>query len=169
MAPARRQQGQDDYPTALSARVGFLLARAHAIAREAADEALAEVGLTMKAYGALATLVSDGPVSQQRLSQRIGMDPATMVDVIDGLEKDGYIRRRRNPDDRREYALQTTAEGRELYKRALRGIIGAEKRTVRSLDAGESKVLLELLRRLTVPEPSTESHAPSRDDSDQRT
>ena len=77
MAPNQRQQGQEGYPAALSARVGFLLARAHATARQAADEALAEVGLTMKAYAALATLVSDGPVSQQRLSQRIGMDPAT--------------------------------------------------------------------------------------------
>ena len=160
MAPNQRQQGQEGYPAALSARVGFLLARAHATARQAADEALAEVGLTMKAYAALATLVSDGPVSQQRLSQRIGMDPATMVDVIDDLEMNGYIQRHRNPDDRREYALQTTREGRELYKRALRAIIGAEKRTVASLDAGEVKVLLQLLRRLTVAEAPAGSHAP---------
>jgi DNA-binding MarR family transcriptional regulator len=115
--------------------------------------------MTMKAYAALATLVSEGPMFQLRLSQRIGMDPATMVDVIDGLEKDGHILRRRNPDDRREYALQTTAEGHALYSRALRAIIGAEKRTVRNLDADEAKVLLELLRRLM--DASAESHAPS--------
>ena len=77
-----RQRMTTGYPTALGARIGFLLSRAHLIARERADIALAELGLSMKGFAALATLVSDGPVSQQRLSARIRMDPATMVDVI---------------------------------------------------------------------------------------
>src|SRR5439155_803918 len=93
-----RAEDGDGYPRLLSARIGFLLARAHLIAREKADRALEDVGLTMKAYAALATLVSDGPVSQQKLSRRIRMDPATMVDVIDTLEGSGHIIRRRNPE-----------------------------------------------------------------------
>ena len=117
----------DDYPKALAARIGFLLARAHLVAREKADHALAEVGLSMKGFAALATLVSDGAISQQRLSRRIRMDPATMVDVIDSLERAGHIVRRRNPKDRREYALQTTAKGRALLARAQRAIVGAER------------------------------------------
>src|SRR5437588_2919653 len=118
---------EDGYPKALAARIGFLLARAHLIAREKADAALAGVGLSMKGYAALATLVSDGPSSQQRLSRRIRMDPSTMVDVIDALEESGYLVRRRNPMDRREYALETTPKGRALYSRALRAITRAEK------------------------------------------
>ena len=99
MAESRRQPKEapeGEYPSALSARIGFLLARAHVMAREEADRALAEVGLSMKGYAALATLVSDGPTSQHRLSQRIRMDPATMVDVIDSLERSGHIVRHRN-------------------------------------------------------------------------
>ena len=92
----------DGYPSVLAARVGFLLARAHLVAREKADRALDDIGISMKGFAALATLVSDGPMSQQRLSQRIRMDPATMVDVIDSLEQSGHIVRRRNPRDRRE-------------------------------------------------------------------
>src|SRR2546423_12032316 len=42
------------YPKALGARVGFLLARAHLIAREKADRALATAGLNMKGFAALA-------------------------------------------------------------------------------------------------------------------
>ena len=111
-----------DYPEDLAIRIGFLLARAHLIAREEADRALAEVGLTAKGYAALATVVSDAPISQQRLSRRLRMDPATMVDVIDELERSGYMQRRRNPDDRREYALVTTARGRALFSRAKRAL-----------------------------------------------
>src|SRR5437660_12909679 len=96
------------YPSALAGRVGFLLARAHLVVREKADAAIGKLGLTAKAYSALATLVSEGAISQQALSRRIRVDPATMVDVIDSLERSGYILRKRNPRDRREYALQTT-------------------------------------------------------------
>jgi len=156
-SPKARQNRprEGDYPRALAARVGFLLAQAHRVAREEADQALAEVGLTMKGYAALATLVSEAPISQQRLSQRIRMDPATMVDVIDSLEGDGYIVRRRNPHDRREYALQTTPEGRSLYSRALRAITQAEKHTVRRLDPDEANLLQELLARVAARDDET--------------
>lgn len=149
MPVARKaEDGSAGYPSALESRIGFLLSRAHLIAREKADRALDQVGLTMKGFAALATLVSDGPVSQQRLSQRIRMDPATMVDVIDSLEQSGHIVRRRNPTDRREYALQTTAKGRALHLRAERALAAVEKETVRGLDARETKTLVELLARI---------------------
>src|SRR5438309_5012544 len=141
----------DGYPSVLAARVGFLLARAHLVARENADRALDDIGISMKGFAALATLVSDGPMSQQRLSQRIRMDPATMVDVIDSLEQSGHIVRRRNPRDRREYALQTTAKGRALLTRAQRAIVVAERETVRGLGRDEEQVLLELLGRIADP------------------
>ena len=145
---------EDGYPKALAARIGFLLARAHLIAREKADAALAGVGLSMKGFAALATLVGDGPISQQRLSKRIRMDPATMVDVIDALERSGHIVRRRNPRDRREYALQPTAKGRALLVRAQRAIVTAEKDTVHGLNPREASVLMELLGRIAAPDKS---------------
>ena len=137
-----------EYPKALDARIGFLLARAHLIARAEADQALSGVGLTMKGYAALATLVSDGPMSQQKLSRRIRMDPATMVDVIDALEQSGHIVRRRNPADRREYALLTTAKGRSLFARADKALEVAERDTVRDLGAGDIRTLRDLLGRI---------------------
>jgi DNA-binding MarR family transcriptional regulator len=144
----RTANERSDYPKELADRIGFLLARAHLIARADADRALDEVGLTMKGYAALATLVSDGPISQRKLSQRIRMDPATMVDVIDSLEQSGRIQRRRNPEDRREYALVTTPKGRALFSRAQRAINAAERKTVRDLDADQTSALMELLGRI---------------------
>jgi DNA-binding MarR family transcriptional regulator len=144
----------DGYPRALSARVGFLLAQAHMAARARADRALDDVGLTMKGFAALATLISDGPISQRRLSRRIRMDPATMVDVIDSLEESGHIERRRNPADRREYALQPTAKGRALFARADKAIVEAEKQTARRLSSAETRTLMDLLERMAADEPA---------------
>ncbi|HEX6349346.1 MAG TPA: MarR family transcriptional regulator [Candidatus Dormibacteraeota bacterium] len=140
------------YPPALAARVGFMLAQAHMAARARADRALDRLGLTANKFAALATLASEGPVSQQRLSRRLRVDPATMVDVIDDLEESGYVQRRRNPEDRREYALHLTARGRALYARAERAIIEMDRETVRDLDARERRTLMELLGRIADPE-----------------
>jgi len=153
MAKASRAARPASYPHALAARLGFLLAQAHMRSRQEADRALETVGLTMKGFAALATLASgDGPTSQQRLSQRIRMDPATMVEVIDSLEASGNIVRRRNPTDRREYALQLTAKGRALYRRAERSIIEAERHGSRRLDPGERQTLMRLLERIADPD-----------------
>jgi DNA-binding MarR family transcriptional regulator len=137
-----------DYPAVLSARVGFLLAQAHLIAREEADRALAEFGLSAKEFGALATVVTDAPISQQRLSRRLRVDPATMVDVIDELDGAGHIARRRNPEDRREYALEATTKGRALFSRAQKAVMQAERHTFRGLRADELSILTRLLERL---------------------
>lgn len=142
----------EDYPRALAGRIGFLLARAHLIARGKADSALAELGLSMKAYAALATVASDGAVSQQALSRRIGMDPATMVDVIDSLEQSGHLVRKRNPRDRREYALQPTAKGRALFARADRAIAAAEAETLRGMKPDQRRLLSQLLGQIANPQ-----------------
>jgi MarR family transcriptional regulator, lower aerobic nicotinate degradation pathway regulator len=137
-----------DYPPDLAGRTGFLLARAHVLARQNADRALSKLGLTAKSYAALATVMNDGPTSQQKLSHRLRMDPATMVDVIDSLERSGHILRKRNPDDRREYALIPTSKGRALSTRARRALDGAERETLGDLDPDDVRTLRELLRRV---------------------
>lgn len=138
----------ESYPLALAENIGFLLARAHLAARDKADTALAGLGLNAKAFAALATVTSSGPISQQKLSRRLGMDPATMVDVIDSLEESGQIARLRNPRDRREYALQLTAKGRRLYQRAQRAVAEAEDEALGDLTEGERHELMNLLRRI---------------------
>ena len=138
----------DGYPRALAGQVGFLLARAHLVARAQADAALDKLGLSMKAYAALATLMSAGPVSQQNLSRRIGMDPATMVDVIDSLEQAGHLVRRRNPDDRRSYSLVVTARGKQLYRRAEQAVGAAEAETLKRIKPAERAALMQLLGKI---------------------
>ena len=139
---------EDGYPRALAGQVGFLLARAHLVARAQADAALEKLGLSMKAFAALATLMSVGPVSQQNLSRRIGMDPATMVDVIDSLEQSGHLERRRNPEDRRSNSLIVTARGRQLYRRAQQSVSRAEAETLKGMKPAERAALMQLLGRI---------------------
>ena len=53
-------------------------------------------------------IATEGPLSQQRLGERTALDRTTVVAIVDGLEEAGYVERRRDPDDRRAYALEVT-------------------------------------------------------------
>lgn len=71
-------------------------------------------------------ILSEGPLSQQALGQRMGVDRSTIVTLVDDLEAAGLVERRRNPADRRAYALQATAAGRRWQARAEKAIIEIE-------------------------------------------
>jgi DNA-binding MarR family transcriptional regulator len=139
---------REPLPAALSDRLGYLLGRAHLAHRSIAAPALAALGLGVKEFGALALLVAEGPLSQQRLGERQGIDRTTMVAVVDELERKGLVERRRDRDDRRAYRVQATPAGRRLLKRAEAAAERAEQRFLAPIPAAERHRLKELLRRL---------------------
>jgi DNA-binding MarR family transcriptional regulator len=52
-----------------------------------------------------------GSLSQQAIGERLRIDRTTMVALIDDLERGGYVKRERNPHDRRAYVI-TRGQGR---------------------------------------------------------
>jgi DNA-binding MarR family transcriptional regulator len=125
-------------------------------ARAIAEPALAPMGLSPKGFGALAILVREGPLSQQRLGERQGVDRTTMVAVVDELERAAFVERRRDPADRRAYSLQPTAKGQRVLERAREAVARAEDEFLAPLPAADRRLLKQMLRRLL------EAHAPAR-------
>jgi DNA-binding MarR family transcriptional regulator len=138
----------EELPAALSDRLGFLLGRAHLAQRSIVERALASLGLGAKAFGALSVLAAEGPLSQQRLGERQGIDRTTMVAVVDELEREGLVERRRNPRDRRAYSLHATAKGRRVLGKAGEAAKRAEDEFLAPIPARDRRRLKELLRTL---------------------
>jgi DNA-binding MarR family transcriptional regulator len=139
---------RDDLPRAMSDRLGFLLGRAHIAHRQVAEAALAPLGLAPRQFGALSLLADEGPLSQQRLGELMGVDRTTMVALVDGLERGGLVERERNPDDRRAYALRATARGRSVLGRAAAAVERAEEEFLATIPAREARQLKQILRKL---------------------
>jgi DNA-binding MarR family transcriptional regulator len=142
-----RIKRHESLPPAIAERLGFLLGHTKSIYHEAVDPALPP-GLTGKHFGCLAVIASEGPLSQQRLGERTSLDRTTVVAMVDGLEEAGYVERRRDPDDRRAYALEATDAGREWLDETREIIVGAEKELLAPLTAAERRTLVELLQRV---------------------
>ena len=96
---------------AVNGYTGFLLRKVSTASFEAFSSITAAHGLHPMHFGMLSILEADGPISQQELSERTGVDPSTMVARNDVLEAHGLIERRRSETDRRTYEIKLTADG----------------------------------------------------------
>jgi DNA-binding MarR family transcriptional regulator len=77
-----------------------------------------------------------------------GLDPSSLVAVLDGLEQRGWLRRRRNPRDRRVQWVQRTEAGDRLFARALPRAQRAEARQLAALSAAQQRQLVAAMRKL---------------------
>ncbi len=69
-------------------------------------------------FAVLHGLAEDGPVSQGRLGEILRVHASNLVAVIDGLEAEELVVRRRDPVDRRRYLVDLTARGHRRLEQA---------------------------------------------------
>ena len=134
-------------PQSLAGRPGALLTIAARTGQDFAKRRLAPLGLSVQLCGVL-NLLAVGPISQQELGEQLRIDRTTVVELIDDLERQRVVVRRRNPADRRAYMLHLTAKGSAVQKRAARVFDGAADEFFEPLSPAEKKQLMEMLRRV---------------------
>jgi DNA-binding MarR family transcriptional regulator len=110
-------------------------------------EALASIGLTPALFGLLNVLGERDGAIQQELGSAMGIDPSTMVSLLDDLEGAGLAKRRPRPTDRRAREVVITPKGRRLLERGRRLAGQVEGEVLQGLTAAERRQLLALLRQ----------------------
>ena len=88
----------------------------HLLRRAAEDDRAA--GLSRARLSALSVVVFRGPVTLGELAAAEGVRSATMSGIVNGLERDGLVRRRPHGRDRRAVSIEPTPKGRRLLDRA---------------------------------------------------
>src|SRR6478735_1006146 len=85
-------------------------------------------------------------LSQSDLADRLGIERARLVRVLDKLERRGLTQRLASPTDRRSHALRLTREGQKLLKRATLLAATHEAKLIEKLGPEQRKSMLELLK-----------------------
>lgn len=80
--------------------------------RVEADEDLRNYGLKTRHAIALTLLRDFGERAQSELPSALGIDATGVVALLNDLESEGFIERRRSPQDRRRHNVVITAAGR---------------------------------------------------------
>jgi DNA-binding MarR family transcriptional regulator len=126
--------------------VAFLLAQLGAHATERIGERLAEIGLTPAHIGLVRAITVTPGISQQALADQVGVHPSRLVALLDDLERQGFVKRRRNPDDRRLNALHP-GTGAKLLQ--ISDIAAAHEHDISAaLSAEERATLRDMLVRI---------------------
>src|ERR687898_198461 len=97
---------------------GQLFFRLWRVTHTRTAEALGSLGLTTALFALLNVLGTREGAIQQELGAAMGIDPSTMVSLIDQLETAGLAKRRPRPTDRRAREVVITPQGRRALKRA---------------------------------------------------
>lgn len=134
--------------------LGYMLARAHGLFHARLAEAIAWSGLHMGHVLILSTLRAqrelhgESTLTQTRLAAITGIEKSSLVLFLDGLEKDGWVERRRHPTDRRAHIVHLTDEGGRRFEQIGAILFQREQENLAVLTAEERTHLLSLLTRL---------------------
>jgi DNA-binding MarR family transcriptional regulator len=117
--------------------------------RAAGEKGLSTVGIRPRHLLALTILRDRGESSQADLAGTLLLDRTNLVGLLNDLENDGLIERRRSPEDRRRHTVVLTGDGRELLARAEFVLAAAEDIVLANLTAKQRDTLYELLAKAT--------------------
>jgi MarR family transcriptional regulator, lower aerobic nicotinate degradation pathway regulator len=110
-------------------------------------ERLESIGLTTALFGILNFLGAREGAIQLEVATAMGIDPSTIVTLVDELESAGLAKRRPHPEDRRAREVTITPKGRRQLERARRMAFQVEDEVLQGLSASERRELLSLLHR----------------------
>jgi DNA-binding MarR family transcriptional regulator len=105
------------------------------------------IGIRLKQFVALDYLREQGGTTQQQLGETLHLDKNNCVILLNDLEDDGYVARRRDPTDRRRHLVEMTPEGTMALERAEEKLETLEDQVIGELTAEERDTLRELLAK----------------------
>jgi DNA-binding MarR family transcriptional regulator len=114
-----------------------------------AEVELAAFGLRARHVIALTLLRDLGEQNQSDLPATLGMDPTNVVALLNELEADDLVQRRRSPQDRRRHTVSLTAAGTARLEEVEHLLTAVEQRVLDPLTREEQQTFYTLLQRAT--------------------
>jgi MarR family transcriptional regulator for hemolysin len=128
--------------------VGFWVCQTSHALQRAFNEQLAPAGITFRQAQVLGCLALEERLTQTDLAERLGIEPPTLVGVLDRMERDGWIRRTGDRHDRRRKWIEATAAAQPVWRRVVTAARRVRRRATRGLAAAELAQLQQLLARV---------------------
>jgi DNA-binding MarR family transcriptional regulator len=126
----------------------YLLNRAGARIAAAFNAEMRQIGASLQVWRVLAALREQDGRRMGDLAKTTSIEVSTLTRLVDNMEKDGLVARRRASGDARAVTLHVTASGRRLTQRIVPIAERYEAVALKGFTAGEAEVLKKALRRL---------------------
>jgi DNA-binding MarR family transcriptional regulator len=141
---AARTINLDILPTLL----GYNIRRAQIALWRDFTRSVAEGEVRPGVFSVLSLASSNPGIAQIDIANQLDIDKASVVALIDWLEHQGWVARKRSTADRRRHEISVTSAGQKAYKSLKREMIDHEKKFIERFTDAERKQLIALLQRL---------------------
>jgi DNA-binding MarR family transcriptional regulator len=113
------------------------------------EAAVSPMGLSLAKLALLHHLAeANEPLPLSELAQHQNCVRSNITQLVDRLEKEGLVRRRPDPADRRSVRAALTPAGEQAYRKAKRALVEEQQAIVESLSSGEAASLTGVLELL---------------------
>lgn len=107
-------------------------------------EQIAPYGITHRQWQVLGWLALEGSLCQTDLAERMQIEPATLVRVLDRMERDHWVTRVPSPTDRRKKMITPTQRAKPIWEK----VAECGRRVRERAAKGLTKAQLESLRHM---------------------
>jgi DNA-binding MarR family transcriptional regulator len=100
-------------------RIEWLLRRISHVVYTKGREILGDFGITSPQFDALLYLHRDGDMPMGALCDRMSLACSTVTDLVDRMEKGGFVARERDQSDRRVIKVRLLPRGQEMVAKVM--------------------------------------------------
>lgn len=129
--------------------LGLQLTRTARVISQAFERAMTQAGASAAAWQVLVVVRSGDWSTQSQMAEAMGLTGATLTHHLSALERQGLVRRWRDPANRRVQQVELTDKGVEEFGRLRRVAVRHDARIRSLLDDDEAATLSTLLATLS--------------------
>ncbi len=145
--------GEDGDPGGLCrASLQWRLTHVGRLLAQRQQEALAEHGLDLRSYATLVGLQRAPCATQLALAKESRVDKSTLVAILDGLERAGWVERKPDTRDRRARIVCATEAGKLKLATAHASVCATEDALLAQLEGKQREIFLAALASLATTE-----------------
>lgn len=128
--------------------VGFWLVRAWTAYERELNAELTPRGITFRQAQVLSLLSLEGELTQVELSERMKVEPPTLVGILDRMARDGWISRCNCPHDRRKKMIRPTPQAEPVWTKIVEVALNVRNRAMDGLTPVDVRQLVTWLNRI---------------------
>jgi len=129
--------------------IGFLINRTAKGYIKALDSQLREkVGVTIGQWKVLVMLVDQDGLTQKEIADRLGLDGATLIPIIDKMEEESLVVRKVDLHDRRNNRIHRTDRADDLWDKMIQCASDIKEISLKGIPDENIKILRDTLENI---------------------
>lgn len=106
-------------------------------------------GVSLSQWRVVGALVMQPSLTQKEIADKVGIEGATLVPILDKMEKEGLLKRKPDSSDRRVNRIYLTQKADSLWESMVECALKIRKSSTKNISENDIQTTLETLRKIS--------------------